>query len=287
MTGAGKRHIANALWRLQTTRMIFWRLSLVSAAIMAGLAGTAFASSSPWIDMQGARVRLVTSGNADHDGVLRGALEIDLMPGWKTYWRDPGDAGVPPMIDATASTNIKSAELDFPAPGRHDEGDFSWAGYDRPVSLPVRFRLEDPSKPVSVRASIFLGVCETICVPVKADIAIDPAADPDNQDDAAIVSAALANLPAPATPDFGLRIVGFEKDKLVVEAIVPGGGEDADVFIAADEGYSFEEPKRSRKDGRTYFTIVATRPDTHPSSGGMHYTLVTNAGAVSGILPYF
>jgi DsbC/DsbD-like thiol-disulfide interchange protein len=267
--------------------MIFWHISLASAAIVAGLAGAASASSSPWIDMQGARVRLVTSGSVDRDGVLRGALEINLVPGWKTYWRDPGDAGVPPTIDVTASTNIKSAELDFPAPKRHDEGDFSWAGYNRPVSLPVSFKLEDSSKPASVRASIFLGVCETICVPVKADIAIDPAADPDNPDDAAIVSAALADLPAPATADFGLRIVGFEEDKLVVEAVFPGGGEGADVFIAAEDGYSFEEPKRSQKDGRTYFTMGASRPDTHPSSGGMHYTLVTNAGAVSGILPYF
>ncbi|MFI0845683.1 protein-disulfide reductase DsbD domain-containing protein [Mesorhizobium sp. IMUNJ 23232] len=267
--------------------MIFWHISLASAAIMAGLAGAASASSSPWIDVQGARVRLVTSGNPDNDGVLRGALEINLVPGWKTYWRDPGDAGVPPMIDVTASTNIKSADLDFPAPERHDEGDFSWAGYDRPVSLPVSFRLEDATKPVSVRASIFLGVCETICVPVKADIAIDPAADPDNPDDATTVSAALASLPAPATADFGLRIVRVEDGKLIVEAVSPDVGKNADVFIAAEEGYSFEEPKRSQKDGRTYFTMEATRPDTHPSSGGLHYTLVTDAGAVSGILPYF
>lgn len=267
--------------------MTFWRIPLASTAIMACLAGAASASSSPWIDMQGARVRLVTSGSADRDGVLRGALEINLVPGWKTYWRDPGDAGVPPTVDVTASTNIKSFELDFPAPERHDQGDFSWAGYNRPVSLPVSFRLEDPSKPASIRASIFLGVCETICVPVKADIAIDPAADPDNQDDAAIVSAAFATLPSAASADFGLRLVGFEAGELTVEAVVPDGARDAEIFLAGEDGYSFREPKRSWADGRTYFTIEATRPDTHPSSGGLHYTLVTKAGAVSGILPYF
>ena len=121
--------------------MIFWKVSLASAVIIAGLTGAASASSSPWIDVQGGRVRLVTSGGPNQHGILSGALEIDLAPGWKTYWRDPGDAGVPPTIDVSASANIKSAELDFPAPERHDEGDFSWAGYDRPVSLPVRFSL--------------------------------------------------------------------------------------------------------------------------------------------------
>ena len=61
------------------------------------------------------------TGPADEKGVLQGALEIDLKPGWKTYWRDPGDAGVPPTIDATASSNVASAELSFPAPHRFDE----------------------------------------------------------------------------------------------------------------------------------------------------------------------
>jgi DsbC/DsbD-like thiol-disulfide interchange protein len=287
MTDIGEHHVAKAIRHRQITPMTLWRTLLASATIAAGLSGTAAASSSPWISVEGAHIRLVTSGVADPDGILRGALEIDLVPGWKTYWRDPGDAGVPPTIDTSASTNVKSAAFDFPAPRRHDEGDFSWAGYDRPVSLPIRFELDDPSKPVSIGASIFLGVCETICVPVKADITIDPTADPDNPDDAAVVSAASASLPAPATADFGLRTVGFEGDRLVVEAILPGGGEDADVFIAGEDGYSFEEPTRSVKDGRTYFTVAATRPGTHPSSGGLHYTLVTKVGAVSGILPYF
>ncbi|MDQ6435961.1 protein-disulfide reductase DsbD family protein [Mesorhizobium sp. LHD-90] len=214
-------------------------------------------------------------------------LEIELFPGWKTYWRDPGYAGVPPAIDVAGSANVSAAEFDFPAPRRHDEGDSSWAGYDRPVSLPVRFTVADPSLPVSVKASIFLGVCETICVPVKAEIAIDTMADPDNPDDAAAVSAAFEALPPAATAEFGLRAASFEADTLTVEAVLPAGAEDADLFLAAEGDYSFEEPKRWQKDGRTFFSIPAGRPETPPTSGGLHYTLVTSAGAVSGVLPFF
>ncbi len=65
-------------------------------------------------------------------------LEIDLKPGWKTYWRDPGDAGVPPTLDASASSNIASAELSFPAPQRFDDGFAIWAGYKEPVGIPGR-----------------------------------------------------------------------------------------------------------------------------------------------------
>ncbi len=54
------------------------------------------ASSSDWFETEGARIRLVTTGKPAADGKLKGMLDIELKPGWKTYWRDPGDAGVPP-----------------------------------------------------------------------------------------------------------------------------------------------------------------------------------------------
>jgi DsbC/DsbD-like thiol-disulfide interchange protein len=258
-----------------------------SAAASFLLCGGALASSSPWIEVEGGSVRLVTSGRPDAEGRLQGVLDIKLSPGWKTYWRDPGAAGVPPTIDISTSRNVVGASLDFPAPERHHDGTFSWAGYSRPVGLPVTFQLDDPTLPATVGATIFLGICETICVPVKATLALDPDADPDNPDDVALVSSARAGLPAPATPDFGVRVVGMEGKNLVVQAIFPGSADGADLFVAADNGYAFEEPKKSERDGRTYFTIPAVRPDTPPEGDGLHYTLVTAGGAVSGILPYF
>ncbi len=86
------------------------------------------ASSSDLVrDRKGARIRLVTAGKRrTRRGADRGVLDIQLAPGWKTYWRDPGDAGrAARRSTSTASTNIeKPRELDFPAPQRHDEGDF-------------------------------------------------------------------------------------------------------------------------------------------------------------------
>ncbi len=237
--------------------------------------------------MQGGRVRLVTAGAADANGQLHGALVVDLRPGWKTYWRDPGDAGVPPTIDVSASTNIKSAELAFPAPERHHDGDFSWAGYAQSVRLPVTFDVADPSQPATISAAVFLGVCETICIPLSAQFTIDPQSDPDNPDDTFIVSDAAAALPAPATADFGLRTVEAGKGTLTVEAVLPAGAKVSDVFIAAEQGYYFKAPEMSEKDGKTLITMPVTKPDTRPTSGGLHYTLVTDQGAVSGILPFF
>ena len=238
--------------------------------------------------MEGARVRLVTAGEPDAQGRLNGILDIELEPGWKTYWRDPGDAGVPPTIDVSANPNIASAVFDFPAPQRHDEGDFKWAGYDYPLALPVTFTLKDPAGPAAIDANVFLGVCETICVPVQAKLAVDPASDAENPDDAATVSAAFAAIPPAATPEFGVKVAEKAGDaKVVLEAAFPGEPATAQLFISGEDGYVFSTPVGEQRDGKTFFSVEVTPPDEAAKGAGLHYTLVTDAGAVSGLLPYF
>ena len=259
-----------------------------TAALVTLLAGLpAHASSSDWFETDGARMRLVTTGKPDAEGRLMGILDIDLKPGWKTYWRDPGDAGVPPTIDASANPDIAGAKLDFPAPQRHDEGDFKWAGYDYSLALPVTFTLKDPAGAAAIDAAVFLGVCETICVPVQTKLAVDPADDPDNRDDASAVSAAFAAIPPAATPEFGVKLAKKAGDKVILEATFPGDPQSAEFFIAGDGNYVFGTPVREERDGKTFFSVEVTRPDETPKGAGLHYTLVTDAGAVNGVLPYF
>lgn len=266
------------------------RTALPAFALLFALleAGPALASSSEWFETDGARIRLVTAGKADAAGHLAGILDIDLKPGWKTYWRDPGDAGVPPYIDVAASINIAGAAFDFPAPQRHDEGDFKWAGYDFPVALPVTFTLKAPGEPAIIDADVFLGVCETICIPVKTKLTLDPADDPDNPGDAAAVAAAQAALPGPEQPDFGVKVVSNPGDTTVVlEAHFPGEPASAELFIAGDEGYTFTTPEKTQKDGKTLFSTEVSLPARLGTGPGLHYTLLTDRGSVSGLLPYF
>ncbi|TIW88948.1 MAG: hypothetical protein E5V51_06740, partial [Mesorhizobium sp.] len=149
------------------------KILLLGAAIGLATALPATASSSAWYNSEGGKVRLVTSGKPDDAGRIRGILDIALKPGWKTYWRDPGDAGVPPQLDISASTNIADATLSFPAPQRHDDGYGKWAGYNYPVSLPVTFTLSTPNQPAVIDADVFLGICETICIPVQTRLSVD------------------------------------------------------------------------------------------------------------------
>src|SRR5262249_40519998 len=123
------------------------QILLIATSLLLPFGGApALASSSDWYDAEGGRIRLVTVGMPNDKGVLQGALQIDLKPGWKTYWIDPGDAGVPPSIDVSPSQNIASADMSFPAPHRFDDGFAVWAGYNEPVTFPVTFTLSDPKQ---------------------------------------------------------------------------------------------------------------------------------------------
>ena len=95
----------------------------------------------------------------------RGAgFEIALAPGAITYWRDPGEAGVPPTFDFSGSANLAKAEVEYPAPERIAEPDGSTAfGYDASVILPIRVTPADPAKPVRlVGAGQLRGLREAV-----------------------------------------------------------------------------------------------------------------------------
>lgn len=261
--------------------------AIAALSLTLGAAGDAQASSSAWLDTDGARIRLVTAGEPDAQGRLKGMLDIQLKPGWKTYWRDPGDAGVPPTIDVSANPDIERVDIDFPVPQRHDEGDFQWAGYDHPVALPVTFTFKAGSGSSPIDADVFLGVCETICVPVQAKFSVDPAAASDDPLDQAGVTAAFAAIPEAAKPGFSVTLADNSPTHATFEASFEGTPSTAELFVAGADGYVFSTPVRQERDGKTFFAVEVTRPDETPLGPGLHYTLATDAGAVSGVVPYF
>jgi len=247
----------------------------------------AAASSSAWFQSEGGKVRLVTTGTPDEAGRLQGALEIMLKPGWKTYWRDPGDSGVPPQLDVGASTNIAGAEMAFPAPRRHDDGYGQWSGYDRSIAFPVVFTVAKPGKSATIDADVSLGMCETICIPVQARLTVDPGNGADDTADADAVKTALAALPTKATAGFGITALPGDHETLEVEAHVPGDPAAADFFVAGADDYMFAAPRRSDDNGKIIFSVpILDRPTTTPTGAGLHYTLTGAAGAVAGVLPY-
>lgn len=252
---------------------------------MTAVPGLASASSSGWLESEGGRVRIVTMGQVDKAGALRGALEVDLLPGWKTYWRDPGEAGVPPTITVDDTSGVALSEIGFPAPERFNDGYSEWAGYKHSVALPFTLTFDKAETAGPIVASVFIGICETICIPVQGELDIDPASDPDNAADSAVVEAALDALPSPALDGFSASIVEDGDDALTVAAQAPGAPETADLFLASAAGYVFGTPERTVKDGKLSFSVpILDRPEQAPAGASFRYTLVSGRQAVEGTL---
>lgn len=144
-------------------------LATIAVAALALPASSASADVSAWDGDARAGVRLVSGGTGDgNTSVLRAGVEIRLAPGWKTYWRYPGDSGVPPTFNFTKSENLKSIRLSWPAPQKMVEADGVIIGYRNNVVFPLAVEPSDPAKPVILRLALDYAICEKVCIPAQA-----------------------------------------------------------------------------------------------------------------------
>ena len=151
---------------------------------------------SAYAQAPGASVRLLDGGPRE-DGTHLAGLEIDLEPGWKTYWRMPGRSGLAPQLDFGGSGNVANVRVLWPAPHRLTDPYGDAIGYDRRVVLPVIVTPADAEDPASLEVTGLIGVCEKVCVPLDVDarLGLDPDATPGR------IARFLDAVPRPATPE--------------------------------------------------------------------------------------
>jgi DsbC/DsbD-like thiol-disulfide interchange protein len=194
---------------------------------------SAFAGdASAWDEGLQSAARLIAARATGTGGglVYRSGVEIKLNPGWKTYWRYPGDSGVPPSFDFSKSENVKAVTVLFPAPMRFPDGaGGNSIGYKAGVVLPVHVVPNDPKKPVALRLKFEYAVCEKLCVPADANIELKLTGAASASD--ATVGAAEALVPkVTAIGDSGVpairsvrREAGAGKPRIVVDVAAPAG----------------------------------------------------------------
>src|SRR6195952_569792 len=151
--------------------------------------------SSPWQNDGHSAVRLLAGSRSGP--VLLGGIAIQLQPGWHTYWRTPGDSGVPPRFDFSKSDNVEAVTVLWPAPRKFDDGAGGTSlGYVKQIVLPLRIVAKNADKPVTLRASINYAVCEKLCIPVDVDAELAFASVASTED--GTLSEALNAVPKPA-----------------------------------------------------------------------------------------
>src|SRR3954470_15144066 len=152
--------------------------------------------ASPWLNDGHSAVRLLAGSRSG--AVLLGGIAFQLQGGWKTYWRTPGDSGVPPRFDFSKSDNVEAVTILWPAPTRFPDGAGGTSlGYKKQVVLPLRIAVKTPDKPVTLRAAINYAVCEKICIPVEANAELAFTSVASTEDSG--LFAALDTVPKPAS----------------------------------------------------------------------------------------
>jgi suppressor for copper-sensitivity B len=263
-------------------------VALLTAAPLAALAQDS--GQGAWIKAGPVEARLVSSVRAvgDLDALPLG-LELRLEPGWKTYWRSPGDAGFPPRLDWTGSTNLKDATLSYPAPHRFSVLGFESAGYDVETLLPLRAVPLTPGKSVDLTLTADLLVCSDICVPqtIKLSLALPagPAQPGESANDVARAQSLVPRVGAlGGTGLVSVASVRGAGDALEIEATATDGFVSPDVFVETDPPLSFSAPKAvfSENDKRVRLTLRASDPpkDLDLAGRAVTVTLVDGARAV-------
>ncbi len=210
------------------------------------------AEASAWVEGAHSRARLIDAGLAASGArptgtapfgatLLLAGIEIRLAPHFITYWRDPGDAGVPPTFDFGGSTNLAAAEVRYPAPEMLDEAGAKAFGYEGDVVFPVIVTPADPAKPVRLSLHVDYAACHDVCLPARA--VLTGVLDAQTSVETGRVRDALAAVPRPDTvggTGGSVRILAVrpDRDGFSVEAEVGDG--QGTLFVEAPEGWVYE-----------------------------------------------
>jgi DsbC/DsbD-like thiol-disulfide interchange protein len=183
------------------------------------------ADSSAWDGNQRSAVRLIAGARLAGSATIRAGIEMRLAPGWKTYWRYPGDSGIPPRIDFARSQNVKSVTVRWPAPQRIADEAGTSIGYKHDVTFPLDVAPEDSGKPVTLALAIDYGVCEKICVPVDAKAELTFTGTATEHDGKIAASDARVPKPAALGQDGPLSIRAAKRvgSRVLVDVAYPAG----------------------------------------------------------------
>jgi DsbC/DsbD-like thiol-disulfide interchange protein len=276
----------------RTGTCAFVAAALAGVAAAQGQAVAPVGPASAWVELHNARVRMLAGPPAAKaaKSYLAG-IEIALGEGWKTYWRMPGDAGVPPSFDWAGSTNVASVAVRYPAPSRLHEPGAETIGYKNSVLFPIEIVPKDASRPIDLALALEFGVCREICIPAEAkfSLALNPAGMSGSP--VPTVLAALGRVPRPSAsrraddPQLKRTTASLEgtAPHLTIDAHFPRGSNGADLFIEAPDGIYVPLPKRAQAegDGLVRFEVDLARGGNAGALKGktLTLTLVSSAGA--------
>lgn len=229
-----------------TAEKMVQRAAAASLLLLFFLPAKSHAAASEWVTSAGGAIRLVAT-QPQTDSTIPAILEIKLKPGWKTYWRNPGASGIPPQITIDPSSGVVLKGIDFPAPKAFGEGPARYVGYDTPVTFPLALKRTRGDGDLAIRASVFLGICEDICIPVQGELnLVLKKGEFDNPLDGARIADAVAALPQAPSGDFDVTAARFDAEaeaiRLRLQLPSEEKADQPELFLDGPSGMSFGKP---------------------------------------------
>jgi DsbC/DsbD-like thiol-disulfide interchange protein len=250
---------------------------LLAAGASAAESDSLFASDAVGSGFSAARL---LAGETEKDGAYLAALEIDLKPKAVTYWRQPGEAGVPPQFDFKRSQNVDSVETLYPAPKRIEEAGSIVAGYDSKVLFPLRIKPRDPAAPVVLELSLDYAACDRICLPAKAQLTL-PLPRSGASPFAPEITAALARVPRKLSAAEAKKLLGLSRRRgqsLTWRLDYLGKDKAREIFAEAPDPLYLEAAPSA--DGKAFDLTLSTNGRAAPAKAvPATLTVVTDKGA--------
>jgi len=234
-------------------------------AVLVGCLGLASstpapAQTSPWAQGDKSRARLLAAGGLAEGRYLAG-VEIRLAPQNLTYWKLPGDAGVPPVFSFAGSKNLKSAQALYPAPRRFPEAGGEAFGYRDEVLFPLWITPEDPTKPVSLALKLDYATCDKICIPARAELSLDLPPGAKSAEEAGLLRAWIERTPRPAGDPAAPRPLLTPGDKPNAWRVRFAGATPTDLFAEGPDDWFFD----TRRSADGFDLILAQKPADAPA----------------------
>ena len=238
--------------------LIAVRAGMVAGAVILAallmLISPSLSATSEWFNHNHGAVRLISANAGSGNGqTIDLGLQFRMRPGWKIYWRSPGDAGFPPQISWIGSTNFAGATILWPAPRRFSVLGLETLGYKKEVVFPIKAELFERDKAVKLSARVRFLTCDDICVPYETILKLMlPAGRDLATPESGTIAAWEAKVPKDVTKkdvsaSLAIEDVAIAGTGANQALIVRVAGRDAlkkpDLFVEGPVGYSFKKPE--------------------------------------------
>lgn len=271
---AGAAHMLPLMTRLPSL--------LAAAALCLAAHGTAPAAAQVVESVDSVVSVTMLDGWREPDGTHIAGIKITLAPGWKTYWRAPGDGGIPTSASWAGSRNLADVRVHWPRPQVFRTFGLRSVGYADQVVLPVHLAPETRGD-IDARLSLRLGVCNEICLPV--DVALQARLSEGKTEGAAYIKSALADQPRPHDARLSCTLTQRDDEywlEVVTNLPPPDGLAETSVIELADRRIWVSEPRFMRDDNWviSQVRLVPQSPVAKPDLSTLRMTLLTTTEAV-------